>query len=289
MYLRLLMKVASLLSFTILFGVAIHVPAEQPKVLPDLLSASVLIESGNGYGSGVAFKNGNHSFVWTDAHVVQDCQSVKTVVDADTGLPKVWISYSLCWLCQDEIQEGRKVGQVRKMARVIRYNRDEDIALLLVLAKGWPEKGVEFEEPDYVPAEGTPIIHIGSPFGPVGANSLSKGVIAAKGRLRRNGVADEDNPFVYDQASVTANSGSSGGLIATEQGKVIGLVTEPLSAKGGKSLGSICFTPVRRLHEFAKRNKCAFAMDATARFTVSDLLPKTEGQVPLPRDWPKDK
>src|SRR5262249_47244612 len=99
----------------------------------DLLEANVAVMTEDGSGSGVLFKNGKASFVWTNGHVVSSMQKVQSVIDPSTGLPRVEISYRDIEIVQLVIQNGRKVGENSRYARVVRFSDPEqdgqDLAL----------------------------------------------------------------------------------------------------------------------------------------------------------------
>jgi hypothetical protein len=252
-----------------------------------LKECSVMIEASGGYGSGVVFKNREHSFCWSAAHVVSGTQEIKTVIDVKTGRPKVVATYSDVYVVTDIKQEGRLVGKNARLAKIIRYSEDEDIALLYVYEKNYGEASTVFFAG--VPNDGADAWHVGSFRGPRGLNSISKGVVAATGRLRRNGHNETDNPFICDQYSGQAFHGSSGGAIFLNSGECLGLVTEYL-AGDPLSQGSLVFTPSRRLISFAEQNRVEYA---TNDKVAVPPLPKmfsqqvTVGDLEIPKDWPK--
>jgi hypothetical protein len=218
-------------------------PAE--KALADARAASVLVEVPGGAGSGVMVKNGDHTFVWTDAHVLEPLQQVRVVADPASGLPKVEVAYQDCWVTNEVIKDGRKVGEDSRLARVVRYDTHDDIGLLLVVEKGWGRGSVRFATGE--PKVGAAVWHVGCFRGRKGMGSVSDGVVAAVGRLRGAFKAsDTDRPVVSDQYSLTATQGSSGGgVFAKDGGECLGLIDEFLDAHPvlGFSHGALCVTP----------------------------------------------
>jgi S1-C subfamily serine protease len=237
------------------------------------LDASVLVAAPGGYGSGVCFHNGDHAFVWTDAHVVEGGKKVREVVEAATGQKKVVVEFSDVELMREDYHGGRKVGFQVVFARVVRYSERHDVALLKPYKK-WPEASVSFLPDGDIPKAGEPLWHVGSMHGPRGTNTLSFGVFAQAGRLRRNFVPEEkEDPVVYDHASLTAFPGSSGGgVFRKRDGLCIGLVTEYLGP-GPSTPGSFLLTPARRLREFAAEVKCLWALDAATPVPARDDMP----------------
>lgn len=231
------------------------------------VNCTVTIKSDDSYGSGVVFKNKSRTFIWTAAHTLVDGKIDST-------------SYADVWVTSPIFETGRKVGEDRRLARVIRFNLSEDIAVLEVRQKNWGTS-TTFADANYIPVAGNPVWHVGAFEGRAGENSVSDGVIAAVGRLRRGYVMNEtDNPFVFDQVSMVAHHGSSGGGIFDKKtGKCLGLVTEFLTKN---SPGSFCVVPSRRLHEFSKRTSCEWAIDLAFE-TPQEIEPEiVEPIIPQP-------
>lgn len=260
--------------------------------LDDHMEASVLVSAAGSCGSGVIFVNHEYNFAWTDFHVVEDCQSVAEV----DGQPKV--SYKDVWLSQPVVKGGTKVGETKMHAKIIACGKRDDLALLVLTNPAFT-KGVTFA--DGPPRVGTSVWHVGSMHGNMGINSVSLGVVAGVGRLRLRFKDNEKEGIIYDQASMVAHHGSSGGGIFDKRtGKCLGLVTEFLwASRDDESHGSLCFTPARRLREFARRNKVEFAVDASIKVDVSifanpitdgdiPALPKKAEPIPMPRAYDKE-
>lgn len=255
-------------------------------------AATVLVDSGAGTGSGVVFKNGEVSFIWTDAHVVDSCQHTKTVIDPATGQPSVRFAYDDVRVGTREVEDGREVGGEWKHAHILKYSKAEDIALLVVYKKNYGSASAVFAAG--APKEGSKILHVGCFHGAKGANSVAEGVVASVGRLRRDFDADEKRGYPYDQISGVAHKGSSGGGVWDAQGgAMLGLVTEFLGGDyGGYTHGSYLITPARRLREFAKRHKVEFALEAKVKSpALADLLltEPTVDPVDVPKDFPKQQ
>ncbi len=249
-------------------------PASKPAgCLDGLREASVLVHCRGASGSGVAFLAQGATFIWTDAHVVEGAKKVETVIDPRTGKSIVRCSFADVVLYRDVVEAGRKVGSETRLARVIRYSERHDIALLRTHAPSWPQRGVVFIDSQDLPRVGEAVWHVGSMRGERGANSVSDGVVAALGRLRQGFVpTDTDDPLVYDQMSMVAHPGSSGGgVFRKSDGKCLGLVTEFLG--GDRTFGSLCITPARRLRQFARQARCCWAIDSTIAVPAHDDEP----------------
>lgn len=252
--------------------------------LPAIMEASVMIATEDSSGSGVAFKNKDAAFVWTDAHVVQSCQTVKTVICPKDGRPKVVVSYSDVWLVKAIVCEGRKVGEDKRLAKIIRYCGKEDIALLAVYQKGWLKNGAKFPRPKAVPEQGMSIYHVGSPIGPSGIGTIMTGNVSFVGRLRKAGKHSDTDGYVYDQATVAATYGSSGGgVFCTKTSHCLGLLTEFLQSSS-VSPSLLCFTPSRRLWEFSERNRCLWAMNSEVAVPAQHEV-LTDDELDVPADF----
>lgn len=269
------------------FGVFANNAGEPGSDPADAAAATVMIDAEGAYGTGVVFKNKEYSFVWTDAHVVSDRQVVKKVIDPANGLPKIVVSYLDVWAVTEDIEDGRKVAQTKTLAKIIRYDDAQDIALLMVYKKNYGTKSVKFEPG--VPKQGDAVWHVGSFYGPVGHGSMSEGTVASVGRLRREFQStDTDAPYPYDQISCVAHKGSSGGgIFSKKTGNCLGLVTEFVgwSQNNGFTHGAFCITPSRRLIEWAKVNKVEFAVDDTVKVpSLAEIMagPVTVNPLPAP-------
>jgi len=247
------------------------------------LEASVTVHAEKGHGSGVAFKNGEYTFVWTDAHVVDKNQTVKVFLDLETSRPKVSVTYKDVWFSQAVVQDGEKVGEEWRRGKIIRYSQREDIALCVVVTKNWLKNGTKFLPPKAVPKVGQDIWHIGSPVDARGAQSVLGGTLSFTGRVRKDyGHVDQDvEGYIYDQLNLTVVGGcSGGGVFSKETGECIGLVTEFLKTSS-TTPGMCCMTPTRRLWQFAERNECLWAMDSKAPVPAK-LRVITDDEIPVP-------
>lgn len=225
---------------------------------------SVTIKSNRGEGSGTLFvrKDGNDAtaYVWTAAHVVESLRRVREVIDTKTGMKRQVVEFSDAMIVQELNQEGRRIGEIKMDAEIIRYSdaeQGEDLALLRVRKKNFvpAEQTTRFYLEDVIPAPGTELFHVGSLLGQVGANSLTAGIVSQTGRVLRFGA----NSVIFDQTTVTAFPGSSGGGVFLKDS---GLYMGMLVRGAGEQFNLI--VPVRRMREWAKRAGVEFALDQNA-------------------------
>jgi S1-C subfamily serine protease len=244
---------------------------KQSETIQRLKLASVTLGMGDGStGSGVAFHHGDNVFIWTAAHVLSGTMKVERVTNPLTGDVRQHIWFPDVELRQEVVCDGRKVGWVTMLAKVLRYSDKHDLAILIPYAK-WPSQGVVFSED--IPTDGEWIFHVGSLLGKRGATSVLTGSVSSVGRLRGR-VSSADflqEPLVYDQVALPAQPGSSGGGVFTRSGECIGLVNEFLGVSGaGHSHGAFLISPTRRMREFATACGCLYAIDTAVPVPKSD-------------------
>ncbi len=128
-------------------------------------------------------------------------------------------------------------------ARLVAYNRDNDLALLRLLP---PNEGeaislptVEFAWPEDL-LLGETVVAVGNPFGL--ASSVTSGVLSARNRHWRQGDVEFDDILQTDAA---INPGNSGGPLINLDGMLIGL---NLAIRAGAE-GIGFAIPVRRIEE----------------------------------------
>lgn len=249
-----------------------------------LTGASVMIDSGRGSGSGVLFKNGQDTFVWTAAHVIPTPRVV-TVLDAEGRMQTRYV-FGDVGIIRAVVEDGRKVGENFHYARVLRWSRKHDLALLLVHKRGYGSSSVRFF--DGVPEQGRKLWHVGSMHGYKGMNSVAEGIFAFSGRLRKGFQHDEQEGLVWDQVSGVAHPGSSGGGVFLQgDGRCVGLVTDFLTGGGHQTHGAYCITPSRRLIAYAREQKAAWAVDAAIKPPQREaMLLHCPLDEPLPADVP---
>ena len=231
-----------------------------------LQDISVTIKTTKGEGSGVVFtreiktEDGKKkvNFVWTAAHVLESIRNVKTVLDTDGHLKKM-VEFQDAEVIKKLVENGRTVGQLAMDAKVIKYSdaKDgEDLALLMIRKFDFvPSSAKFFKDKDNKGVTlGTQLYHVGSLLGSEGSNSMTTGIMSQIGRtVSLNGGAK----VLFDQTTVTAFPGSSGGGVFLTNGEYIGMLVRG----AGETFNLI--VPMRRIGKWAKDEKIEWALDQT--------------------------
>lgn len=229
----------------------------ESPVCEALKRATVTVSTTGGSGSGAIVVHGGRAWVLTAAHVVDSCRKV---VDRDG---KKEVCFDDCKVIQKVVQDGRIVSDVTYDAEVIRYSDSEygeDLALLRLYQKDAFKDGVKFYLGNKPPPIGTRLYHAGSPLGDIGSQSIIPGLYSAHGRLL--------DKRIYDQISCSAFPGSSGGTMALEDGRWVGMVLR------GREGGFILVRPVRVVKVWAKRVGVDFVLDPSLPAPTDDELKK---------------
>lgn len=236
------------------------VPADMSQYLQNI---SVTIRATNGRqggeGSGVIFsrkdKAGNVvNFVWTAAHVVDILRTERRVVVRGSTITLV--EFKDAQVVKVIRQNGRAVGIVVLDAEVIKYSeadKGHDLALLRIRKLNFISSSASFYLGKGVPPLGTPLYHVGSLLGQFGSNSMTDGIYSSHGR-----VIPEINKKVFDQTTVAAFPGSSGGGVYEKRtGRYVGMLVRG----AGETFNLI--VPVRRMVAWATANELMWALDAS--------------------------
>jgi S1-C subfamily serine protease len=244
--------------------VAMVMPAQaDDKVVNHLQTVSVTVGAGRGTGSGILITRGGVNFVWTAAHVVDGLRKTREVIDGATGTKRVVVEFDDAKVIQMLIEDGRKVGQLEFDAKVIRYSdadNGEDLAILMVRKKNLVSANTVFYNEKENPSLGTDLWHVGSLLGQMGANSLTSGIVSQHGRLHGG--------KVFDQTTVTAFPGSSGGGVFTKDGRYVGMLVRG----AGEQFNLI--VPIRRMRDWAKKAKVEWALDEKLKMPSAEELEK---------------
>lgn len=240
-------------------------------LIQKLQDISVTIKAGDGQGSGTMFtrKVGTDlvTYVWTAGHVVDSLRKVRTVII--NGSPKVVVEFTDAQIVQEFRENGRRIGEAVFEARVLRFSdaeQGEDLAVLEVRKRNFvPVTTTASFYNGEIPAIGTELFHVGSLLGQFGSNSLTTGVVSQIGRVLDLGA----NGVVFDQTTVTAFPGSSGGgVYLKNDGQYIGMLVRG----AGEQFNLI--VPVRRLRAWAQTAKVEWAMDASVPMPSAKELAK---------------
>jgi len=232
-----------------------------PKVAEHLQDISVTIKAEDRFsrseGSGVLIirkiDGEDVTFVWTAAHVVDNLRTVREAIDSKGNSRKV-VEFKDAKVVKELVERGRRVGEIKMDARVIKYSDYDDghdLALLMVRAKDYGKAGAKFliaKKDDVVPI-GTELYHVGSLLGQMGSNSMTSGIIAQVGRTQ--------GKMEFDQTTVTAFPGSSGGGVYLKSGEYVGMLVR------GAGEGFNLIVPIRRMYKWASENDLLWSLDAT--------------------------
>lgn len=233
-----------------------------PAYLQDV---SVTIRSGQAEGSGVIFtrkdaQGNNVNFVWTAGHVVADLRAEREVVSSD-GSKRTIVEFKDARILKELREEGRTVGRLELDAEVVRYSDSEsgeDLALLKLRKKNFVDVSTKFYTNAEIPALGTELYHVGSLLGSLGANSMTSGIYSQQGRLI--------DKTVFDQTTVAAFPGSSGGGVFLKNGEYVGMLVRG----AGETFNLI--VPIRRMTVWAKSAKVEWALNPKVAMPSDDDL-----------------
>ena len=258
----------SILLANISFGIT---PKERREVADHLQDISVTIRSEDGYqkseGSGVLITRqiGDEkvTFVWTCGHVVDNLRNVRTVIV--DGNPKKLVEFDDVQIIKELVESGRRVGEIKMDATVVKYSDaddGEDLALLMVRARDYGKASAKFylsvDEP-IIPI-GTQLFHVGSLLGQMGANSMTSGIISQVGRIH--------GKVEFDQTTVTAFPGSSGGGVYLQNGEYVGMIVR------GAGENFNLMVPVRRMEKWAKKHDIMWALNPKLKAPSLDDIRK---------------
>jgi len=259
----------TLLPLTLITGAAKSYE-ETLKVANYLQDISVTIRSEGRYskseGSGVLItrKIGDEvvTFVWTCGHVVDNLRSIRTVIES--GTPVKLVEFDDVRIIKELVESGRRVGEINMDATVVKYSDaddGEDLALLMVRAKDYGKASARFQlngKTNIVPI-GTELFHVGSLLGQMGSNSMTSGIISQVGRIH--------GKVEFDQTTVTAFPGSSGGGVYLKDGTYVGMIVR------GAGEGFNLMVPIRRMVRWAEKHDIMWALDPTIKApAVEDIL-----------------
>ena len=105
---------------------------------------------------------------------------------------------------------------------------------------------------------GTRLFHVGSLLGQMGANSMTTGIVSQVGRTM--------GKVEFDQTTVTAFPGSSGGGVFLQNGSYVGMLVRG----AGENFNLI--VPIRRIKDWAEKNKVLWAIDPAVALPSLDLI-----------------
>lgn len=254
--------------FTIIALVAMAIQpihAEETKNISAYLQdISVTIKTERGSGSGVIFSREirsddgkkNVNFVWTAAHVLEGIRSVRSILDIEGKTLKRPV-FKDVQIVKKLIENGITVGELSMDAVVVKYSDatdGEDLALLMIKKFDFVDVSAKFHKDDNdigLPL-GTQLYHVGSLLGESGANSMTTGIMSQVGRML---ALNSSTKVLFDQTTVTAFPGSSGGGVFLTDGQYIGMLVRG----AGETFNLI--VPIRRINKWAKSENIMWALD----------------------------
>jgi len=257
----------------------------EEKVAQHLQDVSVTIKSASSEGSGVLITREiqkspkdtekiNVNFVVTCAHVVNNLRSTRDIINSK-GQKQTIIEFRDAQIVKELVENGRKVGELKMDAKVILYSDaedGEDLAVLMVRKLGFVDTNTEFELSEKPTAIGTNLFHVGSLLGQSGANSMTAGIMSQVGRVLSLGTGDG---VVFDQTTVTAFPGSSGGGVFLTNGKYVGMLVRG----AGETFNLI--VPTRRMKKWTASRNVKWVLDPKAVTPTFDeiqkIKPESEG------------
>jgi S1-C subfamily serine protease len=255
----------------ILLSLVAGSPAFATDIVDKLQAISVTIKSGGSSGSGVLFTREDgeecRTYVWTAAHVCDNLRDTREVIIK--GDKKMVVEFGDAAIVSEFHQDGRRIGEMKLDARVVRYSdseNGEDLCLLEVRKRNFVplETSVEFYDGE-LPKIGTKLLHVGSLLGQTGANSLTSGLVSQNGRVLDLGA----NGKVFTQSTCTAFPGSSGGGVFLEaDGRCVGLLVRG----SGESFNF--YVPHTRIRQWAKDAQVEWAIDRDVPMPSEDDMRK---------------
>jgi hypothetical protein len=221
--------------------VSVGVAADE--VVVALQDVSVTIQTPDGQGSGVIItRNGIH-YVLSAAHVVESCRKAGTL--DNEAKTDSFVYFDGISVVKEYQEKGRLVARNEYFADVVKYSDvdfGEDLVILKLRKTNCLNVSTVFYLDEAIPAIGTELYHVGSFYGQPGANSLSTGVISQIGRIPAK------LHTYFDQTSVTAFPGSSGGgVFLKKDGRYISMLVRG----SGETMNLT--VPIRRIKAWVKK------------------------------------
>ena len=272
-----MIKLASLFIVTLMLMSVSILQAEEIPVSQYLQDISVTIKTDRGSGSGVIFTRKiqsddgekNINFVWTAAHVLEGIRSVRSILDIEGKTLKKPV-FKDVKIVKKLIENGITVGELSMDAVVVKYSDatdGEDLALLMIKKFDFVDVSARFEKDTNnsgLPL-GTQLYHVGSLLGESGANSMTTGIMSQVGRML---ALNSSTKILFDQTTVTAFPGSSGGGVFLTTGEYIGMLVRG----AGETFNLI--VPMRRIQKWSKSEDIEWAIDPSVKAPTLEELNK---------------
>lgn len=208
------------------------------SVVERLQAASVTIETADGYGSGTQIKLSKRTVILTAKHIL-----CRVTEDADGDpvagamLPGPFEASRPHKDAPGGLQDGRDCSTVI----LVCTNKLHDLAIVGPLRDSFKADTVPISPTDA--AIGDQVWVVSSRHGPTYANSVSKGIVSALGRVTG---LDNGHPEGVDQTDAAVSNGSSGGGVFNEQGELVGVINRKFDENMG------FYTPARAFRKWLK-------------------------------------
>lgn len=183
---------------------ALTIPSIYNKVKDSVVSISVQAKSqggvASGYGTGIVLSE--DGFISTNAHVVDEVDSIKVILTDGTEYE----------------------------AQLIGIDTKTDLAVLKIEATGL--KPAEFGDSDSL-AVGETVVAIGNPYGIELAGTVTSGIVSAVNRQ----IVIDSYYMTLIQTDASINPGNSGGPLVNSYGQVIGITSSKIVKSGYEGIG----------------------------------------------------
>lgn len=242
--------------------------AADTKNTPEYLASfSVTIDTPLSVGSGIAFtrkdtKGNDVTFIWTAGHIVhhaQETDPILVIIVPEMTNNMTYTNFTDLTLSQDVSINGKFAYKTNIHATPIKLSPNEngdDLAVLRVNGKFFNANSVTFDLSDRIPKLGEPLYGISSPYGE--DRCYSDGAFSGIGRVLED--------VTFDQTSLIVFPGSSGGGAFATNGLCMGLNDVQRTA----NISYI--VPVRRMHEWAKREGIEWAINPLVPMPSDEAL-----------------
>jgi serine protease Do len=160
-------------------------------------------------------------------------------------------------------------------ARVVGLDRETDLAVLKIEAKGLPS--LRFGDSEQI-RQGNLVFAFGSPFGL--ENSVTMGVVSSVARQ-----VQPDDSMIYIQTDATINPGNSGGPLVDADGRIVGVNTFIVSqASAGNSVGfavpsNIAKTVYEQIRQHGRVRRGQIGVQ------LQTITPRLAQALQLGKDW----
>jgi len=259
-----------ILSILLAFAFVTTATAADTAMAKKLLDASVTIDMGDqGHGSGTLFTrkldNDTVTFVWTAGHCIDRVRTKNTVLIPGSK-PISFVTFKDVQVIFHSEIDGKQYEE-KLPARVIRYlaEYDGDLALLELRKRNVKSvaDNIRFLKSDTPPPPGTSLFHVGSFQSQLGFHSFSEGIVSQVGRI----LVFEGKQSVFDQTSVTAYPGSSGGgVFIAANGDYAGMLLRVAQPQFN------FIAPTRVIRAWARKANVEWAMNPDIPMPTAEAL-----------------